>query len=267
MHYQGQAAPSLSAPHYFPQFARPQLGDFGAVPPSTHYGRPAPNQPGHQEFNQNFRGGHPRGRGRGRGWGGGFEPGDWTCPGCNAKVFASRSECFRCSTPRPHGMPGRGYGGGRGLGNGGFSGPFSGGPPRREGDWTCPTCSANVFATRSECFRCQTPKPGGAGAGASASVIGGGRGFAGKRGGYNGGFVGPFSGGPPRREGDWTCPTCSANVYATRTACFRCNAPKPATAAAEDASASAFGEASAFENQQMDSRAGLPAGGVIAANR
>ena len=43
MHYQGQAAPSLSAPHYFPQFPRqPQLGDFGAVPTSTHYARQVP---------------------------------------------------------------------------------------------------------------------------------------------------------------------------------------------------------------------------------
>ena len=41
MHYQGQAAPSLSAPHYFPQFPR-QLGDFGAVPTSTHYARQVP---------------------------------------------------------------------------------------------------------------------------------------------------------------------------------------------------------------------------------
>ena len=150
----------------------------------------APNQPGHQDFNQNFRGGHPRGRGRGArggfggggglGGGGGFVPGDWTCPNCSVKVFASRDACFRCSTPRPH----------------------------------------------------------------------------------QGAFSGPFSGGPPRREGDWTGPTCNANVYSTRTACFRCSAPKPANA--EDSS---FGEAAAFENQQMDSRAGLPAGGVIAANR
>ena len=223
----------------------------------------APNQPGHQEFNQNFRGGHPRGRGRGArggfGGGGGFVPGDWTCPNCSVKVFASRDACFRCSTPRPHqGGTGRGYssgGRGGGFGNGGFSGPFSGGPPRREGDWVCPTCRANVFSTRNECFRCQSPKPSGVGVNGASS----GRG---KRGGHNGAFSGPFSGGPPRREGDWTCPTCNANVYSTRTACFRCSAPKPANA--EDSS---FGEAAAFENQQMDSRAGLPAGGVIAANR
>ena len=36
----------------------------------------------------------------------------------------------------------------------------------RPGDWTCPSCGANVFASKNSCYRCQTPKPdGGAGAG------------------------------------------------------------------------------------------------------
>ena len=41
----------------------------------------------------------------------------------------------------------------------------------RPGDWTCPSCSANVFASKTECFRCRTPKPrhgGGGGARAGA---------------------------------------------------------------------------------------------------
>ena len=255
MHYQGQAS-SLSSPHYFPQFGRPQFGDFGGAVP-------APPAGGRQDFNQNFRGGPPRGRGMGRG-GHAIHDGDWTCPSCSGNVFASRNECFRCSTPRPAGAGGRGYGGrGGGSFGGSFYGPFSGGPPRREGDWTCPTCSANVFASRSECFRCHTPKPGGA---AVVRAPSGGRGYGSKRGGYNGGssFVGPFSGGPPRREGDWTCPTCSANVYATRTACFRCSTPKPAgTQSAgliEGSTSGGFGEAAAFENQQDSmAAAGLPA--------
>ena len=29
------------------------------------------------------------------------------------------------------------------------------------------------------------------------------------------------------RAGDWTCPACGANVFAGKTACFRCHAPKP----------------------------------------
>ena len=35
----------------------------------------------------------------------------------------------------------------------------------RPGDWTCPSCHANVFASKTECFRCQTPKPGWCGGG------------------------------------------------------------------------------------------------------
>ena len=33
----------------------------------------------------------------------------------------------------------------------------------RPGDWECPQCGANVFASKTECFRCHTPKPGGGG--------------------------------------------------------------------------------------------------------
>jgi RNA recognition motif-containing protein len=31
----------------------------------------------------------------------------------------------------------------------------------RPGDWTCPSCNANVFASKSACFKCFTAKPGG----------------------------------------------------------------------------------------------------------
>ena len=30
---------------------------------------------------------------------------------------------------------------------------------KRAGDWTCPSCKSNVFASKRECFLCQTPKP------------------------------------------------------------------------------------------------------------
>ena len=43
-------------------------------------------------------------------------PGDWTCPGCNANVFASKYECFKCRTPKPDGFASAGYGGGGGGG-------------------------------------------------------------------------------------------------------------------------------------------------------
>ena len=138
--------------------------------------------------------GGPWGGGGGGGFGGGrmgggfrggdVRPGDWTCPSCGANVFASKSNCFRCQTPRPEGAGaappqggdgygGGGYGGGQDYGGnfgggGGFGGGgFGGGRGNvRPGDWTCPSCGANVFASKSNCFRCQTPKPvGEAGAG------------------------------------------------------------------------------------------------------
>lgn len=34
---------------------------------------------------------------------------------------------------------------------------------KRAGDWACPECGANVFASKSVCYRCQCPQPGGAG--------------------------------------------------------------------------------------------------------
>ena len=29
----------------------------------------------------------------------------------------------------------------------------------RKGDWICPKCKANVFASRANCFKCDTPNP------------------------------------------------------------------------------------------------------------
>ena len=51
-----------------------------------------------------------------------------------------------------------GYGGG---GGGGYGGGKGGGPPAREGDWTCTKCGANVFASKSACYKCGTPRGGG----------------------------------------------------------------------------------------------------------
>jgi hypothetical protein len=30
----------------------------------------------------------------------------------------------------------------------------------RSGDWACPSCEASVFASKSACFKCGTPRPG-----------------------------------------------------------------------------------------------------------
>jgi hypothetical protein len=77
-------------------------------------------------------------------------PGDWTCPSCNANVFASRKECFRCHAPSTPNV--------RVLGQEALT---MGSGQRREGDWTCPSCSANVYASRNDCFKCRTAKPTG----------------------------------------------------------------------------------------------------------
>ena len=45
----------------------------------------------------------------------------------------------------------------------------------RPGDWTCPSCKANVFASKHECYRCHTPQPGG-NEGDGVDSTGGGRG-------------------------------------------------------------------------------------------
>jgi len=46
------------------------------------------------------------------------------------------------------------------------------GGDERPGDWSCPACNANVFGSKSACFRCGEPKPSGGGGGGG----GGGRG-------------------------------------------------------------------------------------------
>ena len=51
--------------------------------------------------------------------------------------------------------PSRQHGEGRRLGATGA--PKMG--SKRAGDWTCPSCKSNVFASKRECFLCQTPKP------------------------------------------------------------------------------------------------------------
>ena len=43
--------------------------------------------------------------------GGVRRPGDWTCPGCHAHNFASRSVCFKCKNPKAGGGAGGAQGG------------------------------------------------------------------------------------------------------------------------------------------------------------
>ena len=37
--------------------------------------------------------------------------------------------------------------------------------PWGDGDWECPSCGANVFASKDACFKCGTPKGGSGGGG------------------------------------------------------------------------------------------------------
>ncbi|KAJ3413721.1 hypothetical protein HDV05_007624 [Chytridiales sp. JEL 0842] len=151
-------------------------------------------------------GGGGRGGGRG-GYGGGSGPpqseGDWLCTGCGNNNFARRNECNRCHNPKPAEAGGGGgssgygggqrgdryesrggYGGGDRGGRGGGRGGFGG----SDGDWSCPSCNNNNFARRTECFKCNTPKPGGSGGGGGGGgggySGGGGYGDGGRQGGY-----------------------------------------------------------------------------------
>lgn len=86
-----------------------------------------------------------------------------------------------------------------GGGPGGSKGP-------RPGDWVCPGCAADVYASKDSCFKCGASKPEGGGGGGGGGGKGGGK------------------GGKP---GDWVCPGCGADVYASKDACFKCGAAKP----------------------------------------
>ena len=66
-----------------------------------------------------------------------------------------------------------GSGGGGGKGRRGSKGGGDG--ESRPGDWRCPECGANVFASKNECFKCGAKKPAGGrlGSGATAAPRGG----------------------------------------------------------------------------------------------
>lgn len=145
----------------------------------------------------------------------GLKAGDWNCPNCFDLVYEWRSHCRKCNTPKPPG--GTGFGGsgfgGSGFGGTGFRGTGFGGPgvmvpnyyvPRstgRPGDWTCPKCGDHVYASRSCCRKCGTPKP--ANGHLAVDTL------------------------PELFGGDWRCPKCFDHVYASRAVCRKCNTPKP----------------------------------------
>lgn len=148
--------------------------------------------------------------------GGGAPQQNWTCTACGASVFPSKHACYRCNLPRAGG----------GGGGGGYHHHQQ--QPIMNGDWTCQGCGANVFASKTACYRCQRPRatemPYAAPPYNNPYYSGGG----------GGGYM-PYSAPPPpvssyssstnRRPGDWDC-RCGALNYASRSACFKCGAPK-----------------------------------------
>jgi rubredoxin len=106
----------------------------------------------------------------------------------------------------------------------------------RPGDWRCPKCAANVFASKSACFKCGTAKPEGEAGKQSGEYGDGGRsggyGNGGRNGGHGAGHGTSHGGGhgaghSDTRPGDWSCPKCHANVFASKSNCFKCSTPKP----------------------------------------
>lgn len=68
----------------------------------------------------------------------------------------------------------------------------------RKGDWDCPKCGNDNFASRITCKRCDASRP---------------------------------ATRPPveRRAGDWDCPKCGNDNFASRNTCKKCSASKPVT--------------------------------------
>ncbi|KFH65871.1 hypothetical protein MVEG_07974 [Podila verticillata NRRL 6337] len=144
-------------------------------------------------------------------------PGDWTCNMCQFVNFSSRRACLKCSAPSPEGvLP---------------SQPAN----FTSGDWMCTNaqCNFHNYASRTQCLRCGTVRPG----------ISGGSG-----GGYgNGGPIAsphhhshhshhhhPYAsgggGGAPSitfRPGDWNCPNCNFQNFASRNQCMKCGTSAP----------------------------------------
>jgi len=152
----------------------------------------------------------------GGGGGGVRRPGDWTCPGCHAHNFASRSVCFKCKQGKPGGGAGGAQGGpsfGAGAGGSGDFGskaPEPAGAPSgnfRPGDWICAGCRAHNFASRSACFKCKQRKAGGEHAAAATGAA-------------SSGAAAPDN----FRSGDWMCNNCRAHNFASRSSCFKCSA-------------------------------------------
>ncbi|KAJ1687781.1 hypothetical protein LUZ63_019171 [Rhynchospora breviuscula] len=79
------------------------------------------------------------------------KPGDWYCYNCGVHNYASRSNCFKCGgATKTDSAVTQSWG-------------FSHEPAQqgwKSGDWICSRmgCNEHNYASRTECFRCSTPR-------------------------------------------------------------------------------------------------------------
>ena len=66
---------------------------------------------------------------------------DWYCKGCNFRIFASKSKCFKCNLDR--------YGNKVGKNK-----------PTHPGDWRCSGCNFLLFASKKKCYKCNIDRHG-----------------------------------------------------------------------------------------------------------
>ncbi|KAG6537791.1 hypothetical protein ZIOFF_002888 [Zingiber officinale] len=133
------------------------------------------------------------------------KPGDWVCRSCQYVNFCRRDSCQRCGELKV----------GVQLERADYS-SISGSWDVKPGDWYCAACGVHNYASRPSCFKCSASKDD------SASVIANSWGFRCNSPGGNTNWSSSW------KSGDWICSRlgCNEHNYASRTECFRCNAPR-----------------------------------------
>ena len=161
--------------------------------------------------------------------------GDWLCTACKTTNFQSRSQCFMCARDRssasanpvvssstettarqevdldPADMVS--------IVDGGDAVTKSGSRnAKRPGDWVCPACFINNFASRAVCFKCAVPRPADAGSPSAGNTATNSRTS-------NGGGGGGAS-RTPNMAGDWICSSCQSHNFRGRDSCRQCKGLK-----------------------------------------
>lgn len=137
--------------------------------------------------------------------------GDWICPECGDDQFGRNTKCNQCDEPRPDRYT-----------------PVTRRAGWKPGDWECTGCGDHQFAKNPVCKKCGARKPAVAPTKRPRPVAP-----------VLVGVDAPLVAEPPEREvkkprievtvksGDWPCPACSANNFASRQACFKCKKVRP----------------------------------------